>query len=144
MMEIKHLWSRYLFNDNPLSETTLFVWKWQHSPPKLKEKIATLVRKIPIGIFWRKERLFVISNIEARMQRVGRLVFENTVNRILWNIENSIKYPQSFIIIKKLSIIQTSISWNIFSTGGVCFFVLKSWKELRFGRVRNPQSSGLP
>ena len=144
MMEIKHLWSRYFFKDNPLSEMTLFVWKRQQSPPKLKEKIAIPVRKIPIGIFWRWERLFVISNIEARMQRFGRLVFENAVNRIRWNIENRIKYPQSFIIIKKLSIIQTSISWKIFSTGDVCFFVWKSWKALRFGRVRNPQSSGLP
>ena len=88
---------------------TLFVWKIQHSPPKESAITAIAERMVPGGSLLIAESPFVISRIEAR-NGVRKGVAGRIMESPFCIREKRIKYPQSLIKIKKLSMIQTSIN----------------------------------
>ena len=134
----------YFVKDNPVPFMTLLVWKMQQRPPKDRAAMQTAVRKIPCGSKVTRDRPSVISRKEVTSDGI-RGVFNGMIIRIpVLIIENKIKYPQSLIIIKKLSMMQTSISWNRFSADDVCFFTAAVLSGKTAGRVSKPKKRGLP
>lgn len=139
---ISTLWNIYFFKDSPVSVMTLLVWKIQQRPPKLRAEIASAERMIPVGSLLIQDKPPVISKTEV-ITGAAYIKWFGIKTRIpLLIIVNRIRYPQSLIKIKKLSIIQASMNWKIFSVGDVCFFVLKSVTIA--GLVKSPKRRALP